>query len=61
MDWNDVLTIIMAVDTALNPKLLIPAWFGWQWWRRRKRHAQEGQDVVAPPGSKDPQEDETAR
>lgn len=61
MDWNDVLTIILAVDTALNPKLLIPAWFGWRWWDRRKRRAQEGQDAVAQAGPEDPQADATKR
>ena len=36
MDWNDTLTVLIAIDTLLNAKLIFIAWFVMRWWRRRK-------------------------
>lgn len=59
MDWNDTLTILIAVDTLLNVKLLIGAWFAVRWWRNR--HAQEGQSAVGSARQEDAQEDAAER
>ena len=59
MDWNDTLTLLIAIDTALNVKLIAGVWFFLRWWR--KRHAQEGQDAVGSAGAEDAQEDAVTR
>ena len=33
MDWNDILTLGIAADTLLNPKLLLLVVL-WRWWKR---------------------------
>ena len=38
MDWNDILTLVIAIDTILKlPALPVGGYFLWRWWQRRKR------------------------
>lgn len=37
MDWNDLLTILIAGDTVFNAKLILGGWFIARWWRKRHR------------------------
>ncbi len=60
MPWQDILTILNTIDTALGALFLTASWFGLRaWWR--SNHAQEGQDAVGSPGSQDAEADEVAR
>ena len=38
MNWNDVLTLVIAADTLLNPKVALVAWLLWRWWSKEKTH-----------------------
>lgn len=60
MPWQDILTILNTIDTALGAVFLTASWFGMRaWWS--SRHAQAGQDAVGSSGSQDAEEDEAAR
>ena len=38
MDWNDILTLVIAIDTIVKlPALPVGGYFLWRWWGRRKR------------------------
>ncbi|KKM26161.1 hypothetical protein LCGC14_1587490 [marine sediment metagenome] len=37
MDWNDILTLFIAADTLLNPKLALLGWLVWRLWKRREK------------------------
>ena len=42
MDWNDILTLVIAIDTILKlPALPVGGYFLWRWWRGRKRVERE--------------------
>lgn len=59
MPWQDILTILNTIDTALGVVFLAASWFGFRaWWRSR---AQAGQDAVGTSGSQNTEENETAR
>ena len=43
MDWNDILTLVIAIDTILKlPALPVGGYFLWRWWQRRKRVSSRG-------------------
>ena len=38
MDWNDILTLVIAIDTILKlPALPVGGYFLWRWWQKRHR------------------------
>ena len=38
MDWNDILTLVIAIDTIVKlPALPVGGYFLWRWWQRRSR------------------------
>ena len=43
MDWNDILTLVIAIDTIVKlPALPVGGYFLWRWWMRRKRLSSRG-------------------
>ena len=43
MDWNDILTLVIAIDTILKlPALPVGGYFLWRWWRGQKRLSSRG-------------------
>ena len=42
MDWNDVLTLVIAADTMLNAKVALVGWLLWRWWSGRRKERTDG-------------------
>ena len=46
MDWNDILTLVIAIDTIVKlPELPVGAYLLWRWWQKRKRLSLRGLPV----------------
>ncbi len=42
MPWQDILTILNTIDTALGVVFLAASWFGFRaWWRSRTQEERE--------------------